>query len=197
MSHPSLWPCESILCCRSRSQGQFGTKVPLGSVFHGPQPTARSNPRTRQEKETLSKLPAFTLLSLVFLYFLFFIFSSALSRQLSNIFDVEYVNCQLRHSGILEAIHIQKEGYPVRLPFQGFLARYRGVLAWDPPAWMLCSLRAPRTALVFVTPRPPVPGTGSWLAAGPAAWSREKAVQQCWPTWWGTPRISIRLERQR
>ncbi|KFP15085.1 Unconventional myosin-XV, partial [Egretta garzetta] len=49
-------------------------------------------------------------------------------KKLSNIFDVEYVTCQLRHSGILEAIHIRKEGYPVRLPFQNFLARY-GVLA--------------------------------------------------------------------
>ncbi|NXW59260.1 MYO15 protein, partial [Eurystomus gularis] len=50
------------------------------------------------------------------------------SKKLSNIFDVEYVTCQLRHSGILEAIHIRKEGYPVRLPFQNFLARY-GLLA--------------------------------------------------------------------
>ncbi|XP_009989819.1 PREDICTED: unconventional myosin-XV-like [Tauraco erythrolophus] len=49
-------------------------------------------------------------------------------KKLSNIFDVEYVTCQLRHSGILEAIHIRKEGYPVRLPFQNFLARY-GLLA--------------------------------------------------------------------
>ncbi|KFQ69077.1 Unconventional myosin-XV, partial [Phaethon lepturus] len=49
-------------------------------------------------------------------------------KKLSNIFDVEYVTCQLRHSGILEAIHIGKEGYPVRLPFQNFLARY-GLLA--------------------------------------------------------------------
>ncbi|XP_058673510.1 myosin XVB [Ammospiza caudacuta] len=55
-------------------------------------------------------------------------------RKLSNVFDVEYVNCQLRHSGILEAIHILKEGFPVHLPFQSFLARYRGALAWDPPA---------------------------------------------------------------
>lgn len=95
-------------------------------MFCGPQPTARSSPRTGQEKETFPKLPAFSLFSLIF--------PSALSLQLSNIFDVEYVNCQLRHSGILEAIHIRKEGYPVRLPFQTFLARYRGVLAWDPPA---------------------------------------------------------------
>uniref|UniRef100_A0A8B9CJM9 Myosin XVB n=1 Tax=Anser brachyrhynchus TaxID=132585 RepID=A0A8B9CJM9_9AVES len=51
--------------------------------------------------------------------------------SLSNIFDVEYVTCQLRHSGILEAIHIKKEGYPVRLPFQNFLARYKDILAWD------------------------------------------------------------------
>ncbi|XP_026717083.1 myosin XVB [Athene cunicularia] len=49
-------------------------------------------------------------------------------KKLSNIFDVEYVTCQLRHSGILEAIHIRKEGYPVHLPFQNFLARY-GLLA--------------------------------------------------------------------
>ncbi|NWW85362.1 MYO15 protein, partial [Rhynochetos jubatus] len=49
-------------------------------------------------------------------------------KKLSNVFDVEYVTCQLRHSGILEAIHIRKEGYPVRLPFQNFLARY-GLLA--------------------------------------------------------------------
>ncbi|NXO35542.1 MYO15 protein, partial [Locustella ochotensis] len=54
-------------------------------------------------------------------------------RKLSNIFDVEYVNCQLRHSGIFEAIHIRKEGYPVRLPFQRFLARY-GLLAGSRPS---------------------------------------------------------------
>ncbi|NWH36031.1 MYO15 protein, partial [Chloropsis hardwickii] len=54
-------------------------------------------------------------------------------RKLSNIFDVEYVICQLRHSGILEAIHIRKEGYPVRLPFQSFLARY-GLLVGRRPS---------------------------------------------------------------
>ncbi|NXR78808.1 MYO15 protein, partial [Pycnonotus jocosus] len=53
-------------------------------------------------------------------------------RKLPNIFDVEYVSCQLRHSGILEAVHIRKEGYPVRLPFQNFLARY-GLLAGSRP----------------------------------------------------------------
>ncbi|XP_023794721.1 unconventional myosin-XVB-like [Cyanistes caeruleus] len=53
--------------------------------------------------------------------------------HLSNIFDVEYVSSQLRHSGILEAIHIRKEGYPVRLPFQSFLARY-GFLAGSRPS---------------------------------------------------------------
>ncbi|NWX60008.1 MYO15 protein, partial [Promerops cafer] len=54
-------------------------------------------------------------------------------RKLSNVFDVEYVNCQLRHSGVLEAIRIRKEGYPVRLPFQSFLARY-GLLAGSRPS---------------------------------------------------------------
>ncbi|NXJ88406.1 MYO15 protein, partial [Corythaixoides concolor] len=56
-------------------------------------------------------------------------------KKLSNIFDVEYVTCQLRHSGILEAIHIRKEGYPVRLPFQNFLARY-GLLAGQECNWL-------------------------------------------------------------
>ncbi|XP_077183884.1 myosin XVB isoform X2 [Paroedura picta] len=50
------------------------------------------------------------------------------SRMLPNIFDTEYVACQLRHSGILEAICIRKEGYPIRIPFCHFLIRY-GVLA--------------------------------------------------------------------
>ncbi|NXR07326.1 MYO15 protein, partial [Semnornis frantzii] len=49
-------------------------------------------------------------------------------QKLSNVFDVEHVTCQLRHSGLLEAIHILKEGYPLRLPFHNFLARY-GLLA--------------------------------------------------------------------
>nr|XP_041575872.1 myosin XVB [Taeniopygia guttata] len=82
-------------------------------------------------------------------------FLSSLSSQLSNVFDVEYVNCQLRHSGILEAIHILKEGFPVHLPFQSFLARYRDVLAWDAPA--LEDLLSEGSASPgFVTAAPPV-----------------------------------------
>ncbi|TRZ19692.1 hypothetical protein HGM15179_007425 [Zosterops borbonicus] len=54
-------------------------------------------------------------------------------RKLPDIFDVEYVQGQLRHSGILQAIHIQKEGYPVRLSFRSFLARY-GLLAGSSPS---------------------------------------------------------------
>ncbi|NXU56979.1 MYO15 protein, partial [Turnix velox] len=49
-------------------------------------------------------------------------------KKLSNIFDVEYVTRQLRPSGLLEALHIRREGYPVHLPFHNFLARY-GLLA--------------------------------------------------------------------
>ncbi|XP_074871117.1 myosin XVB [Carettochelys insculpta] len=52
-------------------------------------------------------------------------------KKLADIFDVEYVTCQLRHSGILEAIHIRKEGYPIRIPFQNFLVRY-GTLTGTP-----------------------------------------------------------------
>ncbi|KAJ6660325.1 hypothetical protein lerEdw1_017748 [Lerista edwardsae] len=46
------------------------------------------------------------------------------SKKLPDIFDTEYVSCQLRHSGILEAICLRKEGYPIRIPFQHFLIRY-------------------------------------------------------------------------
>ncbi|KAF7249127.1 Unconventional myosin-XV [Varanus komodoensis] len=49
-------------------------------------------------------------------------------KKVPDIFDTEYVACQLRHSGILEAICIRKEGYPVRIPFHHFLIRY-GALA--------------------------------------------------------------------
>ncbi|NXO07564.1 MYO15 protein, partial [Oriolus oriolus] len=54
-------------------------------------------------------------------------------RKLSNIFDVEYVSCQLRHSGILEAIHIQKEGYPGFCHTPSSCPRY-GLLAGSRPS---------------------------------------------------------------
>ncbi|XP_061472155.1 myosin XVB isoform X2 [Rhineura floridana] len=50
------------------------------------------------------------------------------SKKVPNIFDIEYVAPQLRHSGILEVICIRKEGYPIRIPFHDFLIRY-GALA--------------------------------------------------------------------
>ncbi|KAJ8246444.1 hypothetical protein GJAV_G00267860 [Gymnothorax javanicus] len=47
--------------------------------------------------------------------------------KLPGIFDLEYMMSQLRHAGILETIHIRKEGFPVRMPFSLFVERY-GVL---------------------------------------------------------------------
>ncbi|XP_062977575.1 myosin XVB [Elgaria multicarinata webbii] len=49
------------------------------------------------------------------------------SKKVPNIFDTEYVACQLRHSGIFEAIRVRKEGYPIRIPFHNFLIRYRAL----------------------------------------------------------------------
>ncbi|XP_051940533.1 unconventional myosin-XV [Hippocampus zosterae] len=50
-------------------------------------------------------------------------------------FDAELVSAQLRYSGIMEAIQIRKEGYPVRLTFRSFLARYKALLCLkEPPA---------------------------------------------------------------
>ncbi|KAM7010125.1 LOW QUALITY PROTEIN: unconventional myosin-XV [Tautogolabrus adspersus] len=49
-------------------------------------------------------------------------------------FDMELVNTQLHYSGIIETIHIRKEGYPIRLHFHSFLSRYKALLCLkDPP----------------------------------------------------------------
>lgn len=43
--------------------------------------------------------------------------------QKPGVFEVELVSSQLRHSGVLETIRIRTDGYPVRMPFYGFLFR--------------------------------------------------------------------------
>nr|XP_029135166.1 unconventional myosin-XV-like [Labrus bergylta] len=49
-------------------------------------------------------------------------------------FDMKLVNTQLHYSGIIETIHIRKEGYPIRLHFHSFLSRYKALLCLkDPP----------------------------------------------------------------
>ncbi|RXN10191.1 unconventional myosin-XVB-like protein [Labeo rohita] len=53
--------------------------------------------------------------------------------KLPGIFDVDYITTQLRHGGILETIHIRKEGFPIRLPFALFMERYGVLLAQRPP----------------------------------------------------------------
>eukprot|EP00062_Callorhinchus_milii_P004476 gi/632943691/ref/XP_007887085.1/ PREDICTED: unconventional myosin-XV-like [Callorhinchus milii] len=45
-------------------------------------------------------------------------------KKIPGLFDVEYVGAQLRHSGIMEAIHIRKEGYPIRITIEEFANRY-------------------------------------------------------------------------
>ncbi|KAM3923030.1 unconventional myosin-XVB-like [Leptodactylus fuscus] len=45
-------------------------------------------------------------------------------KKLPGIFDVEFVSSQLRNSGILEAVHLMKDGYPIRIPLGQFVNRY-------------------------------------------------------------------------
>ncbi|CAM4711113.1 unnamed protein product [Leuciscus chuanchicus] len=52
--------------------------------------------------------------------------------KLPGIFDVDYIATQLRHGGILETIHIRKEGFPIRIPFALFMERYGVLLAQRP-----------------------------------------------------------------
>lgn len=46
-----------------------------------------------------------------------------------GLFEPEVVMAQLRYSGVLETVRIRKEGFPVRLPFQMFIDRYRCLVA--------------------------------------------------------------------
>ncbi|XP_066496960.1 unconventional myosin-XV [Tiliqua scincoides] len=50
------------------------------------------------------------------------------SKKASDLFETDIVTSQLRNSGILETIRIRKDGFPVRIPFQVFIDRYRCVL---------------------------------------------------------------------
>ncbi|XP_049428716.1 unconventional myosin-XV [Epinephelus fuscoguttatus] len=50
-----------------------------------------------------------------------------------GVFDMELVNTQLHYSGIMETIHIRKEGYPIRLHFHSFLKRYKALLCLEDP----------------------------------------------------------------
>ncbi|XP_056405576.1 myosin XVB [Hyla sarda] len=45
-------------------------------------------------------------------------------KKLPGIFDVEFVSSQLRNSGILEAVQLIKDGYPIRIPLGQFVNRY-------------------------------------------------------------------------
>ncbi|KAF7243111.1 Unconventional myosin-XV, partial [Varanus komodoensis] len=47
------------------------------------------------------------------------------NKKEPGLFEADIVKSQLRYSGILETIRIRKEGFPVRIPFQIFIDRYR------------------------------------------------------------------------
>ncbi|MEJ1273028.1 developmentally regulated GTP binding protein 2 [Cricetulus griseus] len=46
-----------------------------------------------------------------------------------GLFEPDVMMAQLRYSGVLETVRIRKEGFPVRLPFQVFIDRYRCLVA--------------------------------------------------------------------
>uniref|UniRef100_G1NVB2 Unconventional myosin-XV n=1 Tax=Myotis lucifugus TaxID=59463 RepID=G1NVB2_MYOLU len=48
-----------------------------------------------------------------------------------GLFEADVVMAQLRYSGLLETVRIRKEGFPVRLPFQAFIDRYRCLVALE------------------------------------------------------------------
>ncbi|XP_069916157.1 unconventional myosin-XV [Oryctolagus cuniculus] len=46
-----------------------------------------------------------------------------------GLFEPDVVMAQLRYSGVLETVRIRRDGFPVRLPFQAFVDRYRCLVA--------------------------------------------------------------------
>uniref|UniRef100_A0A673IR59 Unconventional myosin-XV-like n=1 Tax=Sinocyclocheilus rhinocerous TaxID=307959 RepID=A0A673IR59_9TELE len=50
-----------------------------------------------------------------------------------GVFDMELVSAQINYSGILETIRIRREGYPIRMPFDVFLFRYKSLLGLKQP----------------------------------------------------------------
>ncbi|XP_074518585.1 unconventional myosin-XVB [Halichoeres trimaculatus] len=48
--------------------------------------------------------------------------------KLPGVFDVDYMSAQLRHAGMLETIHIRKEGFPIRIQYSYFIERYSVLL---------------------------------------------------------------------
>ncbi|XP_028842547.1 unconventional myosin-XV isoform X2 [Denticeps clupeoides] len=55
------------------------------------------------------------------------------NKKEPGVFDMELVTAQLHYSGILETIRIRREGYPVRIPFDVFLFRYKSLLGMKQP----------------------------------------------------------------
>lgn len=54
--------------------------------------------------------------------------SSHSRRNFLQVFDRELCMRQLRYSGMMDTIHIRKQGYPIRHTFKEFLRRYRILL---------------------------------------------------------------------
>ncbi|XP_017166399.1 unconventional myosin-XV [Poecilia reticulata] len=52
--------------------------------------------------------------------------------KLPGTFDVDCMSLQLRHSGVLETIHIRKEGFPIRIQYSCFVERYGFLLKQKP-----------------------------------------------------------------
>ncbi|KAJ7305984.1 hypothetical protein JRQ81_010350, partial [Phrynocephalus forsythii] len=50
------------------------------------------------------------------------------NKKEPGLFEMDIVSSQLRYSGILETIRIRKQGFPIRIPFQVFIDRYRGLV---------------------------------------------------------------------
>ncbi|KAM9769967.1 unconventional myosin-XV [Menidia menidia] len=50
-----------------------------------------------------------------------------------GVFNMELIKTQLHYLGIMETVHIRKEGYPIRMHFHSFLSRYKALLCLKEP----------------------------------------------------------------
>ncbi|CAM9308649.1 unnamed protein product [Lampetra fluviatilis] len=99
---------------QSVAQGRMGKNCSLGRRYQAPTVAAKFQQSLMELIEKMEKCNPFFVRCI-----------KPNHRKEPGLFDAEVVGAQLLYLGILETIRIRKEGYPVRVAFHTFTARYK------------------------------------------------------------------------